>query len=132
MELVNENYKSIWNAALGLIQPKINDNQVFSNFFFETNIVKMDKDLITVSAPNSFAAQILTRKYLELITECLYQVTSSNFRVEIIDINQFEEKLENKLLVMKVAELSREVLVQVNQEHLADSLFQLANAQYQA
>ena len=96
MSITNERYNEIWEAALSLLQRSINDEQVFSNFFYDTHIENINNDLITISASNLFAVQVLNRKYIELITEIIYQVTSSNFKVEIVDKNNYTNEQESE------------------------------------
>lgn len=101
MSIKNERYKEIWEASLSLIQRSINDNQVFSNFFYDTHIEDIKSDVIIISAPNSFAVQVLNRKYIELISEVIHQTTSSNFKVEIVDINTYEEEAKSEIVSEK-------------------------------
>ncbi len=85
MVLSNSRYEDIWKSVLSNLQTRINDNAAFSSFFYDTKIVEIEGDNITVSAPNSFAAEILVRRYLELIQELLNDVTQSNFKCTIVD-----------------------------------------------
>ncbi len=90
-------YQSIWEQALALIQTRINDNQLFSNFFNDTKIINIHDDIIEVSAPNSFVVQVLNRKYIEFIVMVLEEVTKTNYKVEIVDgsiVNEIEKVSE--------------------------------------
>ena len=97
MSLENENYVNIWEECLSLLQKRIDDNQVFANFFYDTKIMSIKDNLVTIAVSNSFSAQVLNRKYIELIQQTLYDVTKTNFEVEVIDSTAIENNDEIKV-----------------------------------
>lgn len=92
MVLNNSKYGDIWNSVLLKLEQEINDANAFESFFFDTKIVSIDGNTITISAPNAFSAEILNRRYLELIQSLLNETTQSNYKCTIIDASTITEK----------------------------------------
>jgi len=84
----NREYESIWTACLAKLQDSINDMSAFSNFFYDTSIISINNDLVTIGASNSFAAQVLNRKYVEQIQKVVEEITQTNYKILIIDKGQ--------------------------------------------
>ena len=93
MEVLNK-YEDIWNGALSALKEQINDNAVLSSFFYDTKIISINENMITISAPNGFAAEILNRRYLEMIRDVLHTITQSNYQCQIVDASSLKEEVE--------------------------------------
>ena len=91
---------NIWDEVLSKIKPQINDSNIFDNFLSATKLVNLEGDTATISVPSKFTRELLVIKYLDLIQNCLCEVTESNFKCiikeekELIETAQKNEKIQ--------------------------------------
>lgn len=74
---------NIWDEVLSKIKVQINDANIFNNFLLSTKLVNLEGDTATISVPSKFTRELIVFKYLDLIQNCLCEVTETNFKCVI-------------------------------------------------
>ncbi|WP_077215232.1 chromosomal replication initiator protein DnaA [Bacillus dakarensis] len=88
-----ENIADLWNNALASIEKKISKPS-FDTWLKSTQAHSLQRDTLTVTAPNEFARDWLEERYSELISGILYEITGEELGVKfIIPQNQNEEDI---------------------------------------
>ncbi|WP_071461069.1 chromosomal replication initiator protein DnaA [Bacillus massilinigeriensis] len=89
-----ENIADLWNQALSKIEKKISKPS-YDTWLKSTKAHSLQRDTLTVTAPNEFARDWLEERYSQLITEILYDITGEDLSVKfIIPQNQHDEDVE--------------------------------------
>ncbi|CAM3942841.1 chromosomal replication initiator protein DnaA [Mesobacillus zeae] len=89
-----ENIADLWNKALSKIEKKISKPS-YDTWLKSTKAHSLQRDTLTVTAPNEFARDWLEERYSQLITEILYDITGEDLVVKfIIPQNQKDEELD--------------------------------------
>ncbi|MHB0976933.1 MAG: chromosomal replication initiator protein DnaA [Candidatus Aquicultorales bacterium] len=88
-----EGLTDIWEGALELIQRQLN-TPTFRTWFEQTTPLSMEQEVLTISAPNSFAKDWLESRYGGLILNAVREVTG--YPVDIRVVVNAPRKTENK------------------------------------
>lgn len=81
MDLTVSEMSSTWKRVLGKVKESVDDPLVYDTFFGDSYIDSVHGDTMLVIANSKFASQILASKYLDLVTNCVYEVTETNYKV---------------------------------------------------
>ena len=76
-----ERLSIIWNETLEIIKSKLSKPS-FDTWLKSTEAVDINDNRIIVQAPNEFSREWLETRYVELISDTLYQVTQKELRVD--------------------------------------------------
>ncbi len=91
----------IWARVLEGISERINDRHIYDSFFNQSYIHSIDGDLMIVAVNSNLAANIISSKYFDLISEIVLDKTQTNFKLKFVPeseisktgpISQQEEK----------------------------------------
>ena len=75
----------LWDRVLQKVEIRLDDRNIFESFFEGSYIHEIKDDNIIVAVNSSLAAQLITQKYLDLLTDIVSEVTESNFKLSIHD-----------------------------------------------
>lgn len=95
--------RQIWDRVLIGIQNEIMDPRIFDSFFNNSYIYSISGDTIVVSVNSKLAANLISTKYNDLISEVVAQTTQSKFKLVFMPENEIQasatpvtEKVEEK------------------------------------
>lgn len=89
-----ENIADLWNRALKEIEKKLSKPS-FETWLKSTKAHSLQKDTLVITAPNDFARDWLESRYLDLISETIYNLIGEELTIKvIIPQNQSEEEFE--------------------------------------
>ena len=83
--------KDIWERTLKKFQSKINDDNIFNAFFADSYIYKYEGNKVTVAVSSAFAKSIITKSYLNLLSDTLSEVSETNLIIELILADEIKE-----------------------------------------
>ncbi|WP_202081572.1 chromosomal replication initiator protein DnaA [Caldalkalibacillus salinus] len=102
-----ENLNELWSQALGVIQKKVSKPS-FDTWLKATSAHSLKGDQLVITAPNEFARDWLESRYLELISDTIYDITGSQLDVKfIIPQNQQVDDLDLDLAFQKSKQLEQ-------------------------
>ena len=85
----------MWAKALGNIETKLHDRNIFSNFFEGSYIEEIKGDTIVVVVNTKLATQLLAANYINLITDVVYEITDKIYKFKFVteaDVEKVEVK----------------------------------------
>jgi chromosomal replication initiator protein len=85
----------LWDRVLDRLQQKVNDRHIYDSFFSDTYIHTINNDEIRVIVNSGLAANLLSTKYLDVITMAVADVTQSNFKLAFIQKSELEKAPKN-------------------------------------
>lgn len=95
--------RQIWDRVLIGIQNEIMDPRIFDSFFNNSYIYSISGDTIVVSVNSKLAANLISTKYNDLISEVVAQTTQSKFKLVFMPESEIQasatpvtEKVEEK------------------------------------
>lgn len=95
--------RQIWDRVLIGIQNEIMDPRIFDSFFNNSYIYSISGDTIVVSVNSKLAANLISTKYNDLISEVVSQTTQSKFKLVFMPESEIQasatpvtEKVEEK------------------------------------
>lgn len=95
--------RQIWDLVLIGIQNEIMDPRIFDSFFNNSYIYSISGDTIVVSVNSKLAANLISTKYNDLISEVVAQTTQSKFKLVFMPESEIQasatpvtEKVEEK------------------------------------
>ena len=95
--------RQIWDRVLISIQNEIMDPRIFDSFFNNSYIYSISGDTIVVSVNSKLAANLISTKYNDLISEVVAQTTQSKFKLVFMPESEIQasatpvtEKVEEK------------------------------------
>ena len=95
--------RQIWDRVLIVIQHEIMDPRIFDSFFNNSYIYSISGDTIVVSVNSKLAANLISTKYNDLISEVVAQTTQSKFKLVFMPESEIQasatpvtEKVEEK------------------------------------
>ena len=95
--------RQIWDRVLIGIQNEIIDPRIFDSFFNNSYIYSISGDTIVVSVNSKLAANLISTKYNDLISEVVAQTTQSKFKLVFMPESEIQasatpvtEKVEEK------------------------------------
>jgi len=92
MILTSSKREEIWNEVLLRIEKELDDTMVYSTFFEESRLIKIEDDEAIVKVPTIFAKQQLSTTYYEKLKNIFNSITGSNFNLKIVD--NYKEEIE--------------------------------------
>lgn len=96
-----ENVNELWSQTLGAMQKKVSKPS-YDTWLKATKAHSLQGDQLVITAPNEFARDWLESRYLELISETIYDLTGSKLNVKfIIPHNQQLDDLDLELAFQK-------------------------------
>lgn len=96
-----ENVNELWSQTLGAMQKKVSKPS-YDTWLKATKAHSLQGDQLVITAPNEFARDWLESRYLELISETIYDLTGSKLNVKfIIPHNQQPDDLDLELAFQK-------------------------------
>ena len=86
----------LWDKALGKIEKRLGEKQIFDSFFTGSYIDEINGDVIVVVVNSALAVTLMSGKYYSLIEETVNEITGNNFKVEFIqkDSSKKERRIE--------------------------------------
>jgi len=93
----------LWNQVLDLIKEKIDDRNIFDNFFQDTYIYDIQDTTIILVVKGELAVTLLTTKYKKIIQECITEVSESSYDLNIVTSDNLPKIIkENKTAPVKI------------------------------
>lgn len=87
----------LWSQTLKLVKQKLDENQIFDSFFAETYADDVHGDTIDVVVNSALAKQLLSGKYLELLSDCVEEIFNYNYSLQFIEENNKSTKVTANL-----------------------------------
>ena len=119
MDINDDKYKEIWNQALAIIENNIKDSAFFDTIFYSSYIHSIVNDTVYIVVSNKFCATTITNTYIDLVTEVIYNITQSNFKVIITTKNAIEEENNNKKTLFE--EINKPYVSNLNPKYTFDN-----------
>jgi chromosomal replication initiator protein len=95
MSFSQEELEHIWQETLNKIKEKLS-NPSFRTWFSNTSPLKVTKnDKLIIKVPNDFIKDWIETRYIELIEEIIYELTSNNWNIALFT----PEELENQSII---------------------------------
>lgn len=82
----------LWDKSLLKIKEVIDEDRIFSSFFEDSYILKIEGDTITVVVNSLLAAQLLSTKYLSIVSDAVSELTETNFKFNFIEQSEVEKQ----------------------------------------
>lgn len=103
-----ENVNELWSQALDVMQKKVSKPS-YDTWLKATNAHSLQGNQLVITAPNEFARDWLESRYLELISETIYDITGSKLDVKfIIPHNQQLDDLDLDLAFQKTKQAEQQ------------------------
>lgn len=102
MGKVNVDTTALWQAVLGEIELGVSQGN-FVTWFKNTRLLKADKDIVVVGAPNVFIKQQLERKFDDLIKQTLENngISSENVEYKILPASSIHKRVEDSPVIFQ-------------------------------
>jgi chromosomal replication initiator protein len=84
----------LWDRVLERLQTRINDRHIFDSFFSDTYIHAIEADQIKLVVNSGLAANLLSTKYLDVLTMTVSEVTQTNFRLEFLQKSELDKSIK--------------------------------------
>ena len=77
----------VWQQTLNLLEERLNERQIFDNFFSNTYIYDINGDTVIIVVKDLTSQRLLSSKYIDLIKETYYDITEENcnFKFALLD-----------------------------------------------
>ena len=69
----------IWQKTLKLINERLNEREIFDNFFASSYINDIRGNTVTVVVTSATAERLLSTKYIDIIRDTIAEVTENNY-----------------------------------------------------
>lgn len=69
----------IWRKTLQIIDERLNDRNIFDNFFANSYIYDIRGNTVTVVVDSATAERLLSSKYIDIIKDAIGEVTDNNY-----------------------------------------------------
>ena len=69
----------IWRKTLKVIDERLNDRNIFDNFFANSYIYDIRGSTVTVVVNSATAERLLSSKYIDIIKDAIGEVTDNNY-----------------------------------------------------
>ena len=89
------NEHTIWNQVLSNIKEDINSLS-FQTWFEETELYKLDRNIANIIVPYAIHKNHIINNYKSLIIEKLYNITNTQYDIELLLKEDIVEKIEKK------------------------------------
>ena len=77
----------IWQETLKIIDERLNDRNVYDNFFANSYIQDIRGNTVTVVVSSATAERLLSSKYIDIIKDSITEVTDNNFDLVFVQQN---------------------------------------------
>lgn len=88
--------KDIWTSVLSKIKEEINSLS-FQTWFEETELYKLEKNVAKIIVPFAIHKTHIINNYRDIIVEGLYEVTNTNYELELLLRDEIIEDTESKI-----------------------------------
>lgn len=88
--------KDIWTSVLSKIKEEINSLS-FQTWFEETELYKLEKNVAKIIVPFAIHKTHIINNYRDIIVEGLYEVTNTNYELELLLRDEIIEDTESKV-----------------------------------
>lgn len=103
----------LWQRVLEKVKIRLDDRNIFDNFFDGSFIHEIKEDTIYVVVNTSLAAQLINTKYIDILHDILLETTESNFKLVLITSEDIKET-EKNILPSKQEEIFKESYINPN------------------
>ncbi|MFA6645440.1 MAG: hypothetical protein WCS76_03645, partial [Bacilli bacterium] len=80
----------LWDRILDSIKGRINDSRIFDTFLSGSYINSIDGDTMVVVVNSGLAANILSTKYLDMITGVVRESTETDFKLKFVQASEVQ------------------------------------------
>lgn len=94
MPFSKEELNHIWKETLNKIKKKLS-NPSFKTWFSDTEPVMLENNKLIIKVPNDFIKDWLTSRYLILIEEIIYNLTTNKWKVNLLTPEELDNKVSN-------------------------------------
>ncbi|WP_025027511.1 chromosomal replication initiator protein DnaA [Caldalkalibacillus mannanilyticus] len=113
-----ENLNDLWSQTLGEIKKKLSKPS-FDTWLKSTKASSLKGDQLVITAPNEFARDWLESRYLNLISETIFDLTGSELTIKfIIPQNQQVEDLDLELAFQKNKQMEQQAQAEENHQSM--------------
>ena len=94
MVITEAEITNLWGRVLSKIKTRLDDRNIYSNFFETTYVYDISNNNIVVVVPGELAKGLIEKRYLELIEQAVQEVTESIYNIELIcdsDVHDFKK-----------------------------------------
>ena len=99
MVITEAEITNLWGRVLSKIKTRLDDRNIYSNFFETTYVYDISNNNIVVVVPGELAKGLIEKRYLELIEQAVQEVTESIYNIELIcdsDVHDFKKSEKKK------------------------------------
>ena len=69
----------IWRKTLKIVDERLNDRNMFDNFFANSYIYDIKGSTVTVVVDSATAERLLSSRYIDIIKDAISEVTDNNY-----------------------------------------------------
>lgn len=84
MNLSVSEIAQLWQRVLEKVKIRLNDRNIYDNFFEGSYIFDIQNNKIIVVVNSSLAAELINKKYLDFLHDIVLEVTESNFEINLL------------------------------------------------
>lgn len=84
--------KNLWARVLTKMKDIVNDDNIYTTFFADSTIYKIEGNRLTIAVNSNFAQSIIEKKYGTQLAMVVSEVTESNFIIDYITTDSIKEE----------------------------------------
>lgn len=113
MKLSVSEIAQLWQRILEKVKFRLNDRNIYDNFFDGSYIYDIQNNKIIVVVNSSLAAELINKKYLDFLHDIILEVTESNFEINILTQDSIKNE-KSFASVQKNEEIFKESYINPN------------------
>lgn len=87
---------NLWGRVLNKLKTRVEDHNIFSNFFEPTYVYDISSNNIMVVVPGALAKSLIEKKYSQLLSDTVREITESNYVIQLVQDDQLSELKKNE------------------------------------
>ena len=91
MVITEAEIANLWSRVLGKLKSRVEDHNIFVNFFEPTYVHDINNNVMTIVVPGALAKGLIEKKYKDLLSQTIQEVSESLYVIELVQDNELEE-----------------------------------------
>ncbi len=91
MKLSVSEIAQLWQRVLEKVKLRLNDRNIYDNFFDGSYIFDIQNNKIIVVVNSSLAAELINKKYMDFLHDIVLEVTESNFEINLLTQDEIKK-----------------------------------------
>lgn len=96
MVITEAEIANLWGRVLEKLKSRVEDHNIFINFFEPTYVHDINNNVMTIVVPGALAKGLIEKKYLDLLSQTVQEVTESLYVIQLIQDNEIEDYKKNE------------------------------------